>query len=122
MNPIRALWKYSGILLIATAILHILIAILVGKDIFMEMFRAGVINSVGDNMTRSTAFWFIVLGFPCFFLGHSLHYYNKMTQKPAPLFLGYYLLFFGIIGVLFMPTSGFWLFIPQGLIIIIAQR
>jgi hypothetical protein len=50
-----------------------------------------------------------------------LHYYIKKTQEPAPRFLGWALLFVGIIGVFFVPVSGFFLFILQGLIVLDAK-
>jgi hypothetical protein len=44
------------------------------------------------------------------------------TIKPAPLFLGYYLLTLSVAGCLIIPVSGFWLFIPQAFVIIFANR
>jgi hypothetical protein len=121
MNKIRTWWKYSGILLIITSILHTLVALAAGGNAFVEMFRAGASNSAEGESAR-TLFWFLVVGIACFFLGHTLHYYIKRTAQPAPKFLGYYMLGLGIIGTVFAPVSGFFLFIIQGLIIVVAKR
>ena len=63
------LWKYSGIFLIATGILHSIVASILGKETFLDIIRDGV-----------------------------------------------------IIGCAVEPGSGFWLFLPQALIIILANR
>jgi hypothetical protein len=116
------LWKYSGVFLIATGILHTVVALILGKDAFTDIFRDGFINAVGEDLSREFAVWFLVLGVFVIFFGQVLHYYIKKEQKPIPLFLGYNLLILSIIGCLLEPASGFWLFIPQALIIIFAKK
>jgi hypothetical protein len=117
------IWKYSGIFLLATGALYTIVALLMGADEFIGMIRDGFINSVGgDNAARGLAFWFFTVGIVAVFFGHVLHYYIKREQKPAPLFLGYYLLALSVAGCLIIPVSGFWLFIPQALVIIVANR
>jgi hypothetical protein len=116
------LWKYSGLLFVATGALHTIVAVIIGKDTYLDIFRDGFMNAIGEDCTRELAVWFFVCGIFLIFLGHLLHYYIKKEQKPAPLFLGYYILIFSIIGCLLEPASGFWLFIPQALIIIFAKR
>ena len=48
--------------------------------------------------------------------------YIKKEQKPAPLVLGYCILAFAVVGCIIEPISGFWLFLPQALVIIAANR
>lgn len=121
---IKNWWKYSGILLIITAILHTLLAIamMLKSGIFAEIVRNGVFNSIGTDFKLGMSFWFFVCGIALWILGQVLHYYIKREQQPAPKFLGWFLLIFSIIGVCFVPLSGFWLFIPQGLIILVGQK
>ena len=116
------IWKYSGIFLIATGILHTIVAIGLGKDVFLEIIQDGVINVTSQDFIRAFAFWFLVCGFFVILLGQVLHYYIKNEQKPAPLFFGYSLLIFSILGCIVEPISGFWLFLPQALIIILANK
>jgi hypothetical protein len=108
--------------MIITSILHMLTALAISGNAFVDMFRAGVFNSVEGDSERSFAFWFLIVGIACFFLGHMLHHYIKKTAQPAPKFLGYYMLALGIIGTVFVPVSGFFLFIIQGFIIVIAEK
>ena len=119
MNKI---WKYSGIFLIATGILHTIVAIALGKEVYSEIIRDGLINVTSQDYTRSFAFWFLVCGIFIILLGQVLHYYIKKEQKPAPLFFGYSMLILTIFGCIVEPISGFWLFLPQALIIIIANK
>lgn len=114
------LWKYSGLLLVITGILHIIVAILLRGDVYWDMIQDGLIASTKD-VTRGFALWFFVCGVLIILFGQTLHYYIRREQKPAPLFLGYALLVFSVLGGLIEPVSGFWLFIPQALIIIMAD-
>ena len=116
------LWKYSGIFLIATGILHTIVAIALGKDAFLEIIKDGVINVTSQDYARAFAFWFLICGIFVILLGQVLHYYIKREQKPAPLFFGYIMLIFAILGCIVEPVSGFWLFLPQALIIIFANK
>lgn len=116
------LWKYSGILLSATGIIHTIVAITQEWNIYKELFFDGLINSIGNNMHKALSFWFLTIGVILIMFGQSLQYYINKEQKPAPLFLGYSLLVFSILGCFVVPISGFWLFIPQALIIILTKR
>jgi uncharacterized membrane protein YecN with MAPEG domain len=115
-------WKYSGIFLIATGILHIIVAIALGKDAFLEIIQNGIVNVTSQDYTCAFAFWFLICGIFVILLGQVLHYYIKKEQKPAPLSFGYSLLILTIFGCIVEPISGFWLFFPQALIIIFANK
>lgn len=116
------LWKYSGTFLAITGILHAIIAILINANIYIEMFRSGLVNINSKDYIIGFAFWFFMIGILLIFWGLTLQYYIKKVQKPAPLFIGYMMLIFAFIGCLMIPISGFWLFIPQALIIIAANK
>lgn len=118
----KNLWKYSGSLLVATGLLHVIVAILLGMDMYWMMIRDGLINSIREDYARGFALWFFVCGIFVILFGQTLHYYIRREQKPAPLFVGYSLLFLSVIGGIIEPVSGFWLFLPQALIIIAANR
>lgn len=120
-NNIR-LWRYSGIFLILTGILHTITAVLLGKDAYVAMIKDGLVNSADSDHIREFSFWFLICGIFIILFGQTLHYYIKKEQKPAPLFLGYGILILTIFGCIIEPISGFWLFIPQALIIIIANK
>ena len=115
-------WKYSGIFLIATGILHTIVGLALGKDVCLEIIRDGLINAVANDYAREAIFWFLICGIFIILLGQVLHIYIKKEQKPAPLSFGYSLLILTILGCIVEPFSGFWLFLPQALIIIFANK
>ena len=116
------IWKYSGMFLTGTGILHVIAALILEKQGLAEIIRNGPINSVGDDCVRGLAFWFLVCGIIVILFGHTLHLYIKQVQKPAPLFFGWFLLIFAVAGCVIVPVSGFWLFLPQALIVIVANK
>jgi divalent metal cation (Fe/Co/Zn/Cd) transporter len=115
-------WKYSGIFLIATGILHTIVAIFLGKETFLKIIQDGLYNFAFPDYSRAFAVWFFICGIFIILLGQVLHHYIKKEQKPAPLSFGYSLLIFTIFGCIVEPGSGFWLFLPQALIIIFANK
>ena len=105
------LWKYSGTFLTATGIIHTIYALFIG-----------LVNSIGENYSQGFAFWFLICGVILILLGQTLQYYIRKEQKPAPVFLGYSILLLTIIGCIIEPASGFWLFLPQAIIIIYSNK
>lgn len=116
------LWKYSGMFLSATGIIHMLVALTKEWNVYKEFFCDGLIDSIGNNIEKALSFWFFIIGILLIMFGQTLHHYIKKEQVPAPLFLGYTLLIFSVLGCFIMPVSGFWLFLPQALVIILANR
>ncbi len=115
-------WKYSGIYLLITGILHCAVAVVSFGDKYIQILNDGFLNFGQDNTTRGLALWFLICGIFLLLFGSTLHFYIKKEHKPAPYFLGYYMLLFAITGCLIIPISGFWLFIPQAIIIILANK
>lgn len=115
-------WKYSGVYLLITGILHCTVSIVSFGHTYIQIFSDGFMDSIQEDVTKGLALCFLVCGIFLLLFGKTLHYYIKKEQKPAPSFLGYYMLLFAIVGCLIIPTSGFWLFIPQALIIILANK
>ena len=120
-RPIE-LWRYSGILLIATGVIHTVVGIALGGEYLWEILNDGLFDALGDDAHRNFAFWFLAMGIILIILGHVLHHYISREQKPVPRFIGYYFLGLSVVGCIIVPVSGFWLFIPQALIIIFAKR
>ncbi len=116
------LWKYSGTFLWVTGIIHIVVGFIIGKDIYADMLRDGLIDSMQNDYTRGFAFWFFLFGVLLILYGYTLQYNIKREQKPSPIHVGYALLAVSIFGCLVEPVSGFWLVLPQALIIIVANK
>ncbi len=100
----------------------IAVGFIIGKDIYADMLRDGLVNSMHSDFTRGFAFWFFLFGVLLVLYGYTMQYYIRKDQKPAPLHTGYALLAVSIFGCLVEPVSGFWLVLPQALIIVVANR
>lgn len=118
------LWKKSGTLLLATGIIHNAVGLMMGWKILASIADAGFINTIkGENeLDRSAIFWFLFSGFLMMLLGKFMQDYIEEHNRPAPAYIGYYLLILTIIGCLIMPISGFWIVLPQVFIIIYANQ
>ncbi|WP_345232627.1 DUF6463 family protein [Hymenobacter saemangeumensis] len=119
------LWKKSGTLLIATGIIHNAVGLLAGWPVLASMAAAGFVNTIGPGtaeMDRNAIFWFLFSGFLMLLLGKMMQDAIKLRQQPVPAYLGYCLLLLSVAGCLIMPASGFWLVLPQAVLIIYANR
>ena len=118
----RGIWRLSGILLAATGGLHIAVGLVMGWEHYVDIVRAGFINAIGMDFVRAFAEWFFMFGVLLLLFGLVLHHYIRRTGEPAPRFVGWWLLVMGIVGAALEPISGYWLVIPQGLIILRAKK
>jgi hypothetical protein len=75
------IWKYSGIFLIATGILHTIVAIMLGKDVFWGIIENGLYGLTTIDYERAFAIWFFICGIFVILLGQVLHYYIKKRAK-----------------------------------------
>jgi hypothetical protein len=115
------IWKYSGILLAATGVLHTIVAIFIGWKSFVGMLNDGLLNSVGDDTQRSLALWFLVCGVMLILGGGMLHHYIRKAQLPPPRWFAWWMIVLSVLGCVLVPASGFWLFLPQAAIILLAK-
>lgn len=106
MNP-----KLSGRLLILTGVIHNVVGLLMGYPYLLEMWQAGLWNSVDPHMSRMVIFWFLFSGFLLIMLGQMVTHYNH----PVPKEFSWSLLVLSVLGSFMMPVSGLWLLIPQAL-------
>jgi hypothetical protein len=116
------MWKYSGIFLIITGIIHNAVAIFLMHDIYRQIIQSGFVNAVAGDFGRWFASWFFICGIFIIFLGQIVHHYIQRGQRPAPAFFGWTLLALSVFICIAEPISGSWLFIPQALIIIFSNR
>jgi hypothetical protein len=101
--------KRIGYVLIAIAVLHTVMGPVFYSQQIKDMFQAGIFNSiVPPYWDRSAAFWYFVFG-------AMLAAYGAMTQwllntvGYMPRFWGWSFLAVCMVGIVFMPASGFWL-------------
>ena len=112
--------KHSGNLLIATGIFHNLIGFVIGWPVLTDIVRSGFINSINEQMDRNATFWYLFSGFMMIILGKLMQHYLEADWK-LPKWLGLSLLILSLIGCALMPVSGFWLVVPQAILVISAS-
>jgi len=121
------IWRYSGVLLIATGILHNSFGIILGWDFIIGVINDGIWNTIeipitaATQHTRAELLWFLMLGVSFILIGILFHREIKRTQQPLSASWGWVLLLQGSFIVILFPQTGAWLFIPQGLIILFAR-
>ncbi|GLI04927.1 hypothetical protein YDYSG_09570 [Paenibacillus tyrfis] len=116
------IWKYSGMYMIATGMIHNVVGLLMGWEVLGLMAQDGWVNSVSSEPDRNAIFWFLAIGFFWMITGHVFHKYLKESDHALPAIFGWYLLLFAVVGCTLMPVSGIWLFFPQAIMIILVKR
>lgn len=117
--------RLCGSLLVATGVLHLLVGLFVFAGplaaIAGDGFGAIPPDLEGEVLDREAAFWFMLFGVMLLMLGGLTHWAQARTGT-LPLFLGWSLLALGVIGVVTMPASGFWLVLPQAALMLAVAR
>ncbi|NEW06678.1 hypothetical protein GK047_11700 [Paenibacillus sp. SYP-B3998] len=111
--------KHSGVMLTWTAVLHTVVGIIVYWQQITNIANDGFINAIDPQLHagRAAAFWFLMFGILLFMLASLMNWFIQIKGTEVPQFVGVHLLALSLIGVLFLPVSGFWLVIPQAIII-----
>jgi hypothetical protein len=109
--------RLHGEMLIGTGLLHTVVGVGLYARPLVEIGRAGLVNSIDAHAERREAFWFLMTGALVVTLGHLTCWLQRLPAGVPPL-LGWHLLGFAIPGVILMPISGFWLILPQAILIL----
>ena len=116
--------RLSGPLLMATGVLDLLyvlvfhfrqLAAIAGDGFF------GAVELHPSQLDRETAFWHLTFGAMVVILGGLVHWTQSRTGT-LPAFLGWSLLALGLFGAILVPVSGFWLVLPQAVMMLVVAR
>jgi hypothetical protein len=119
--------RLRGPLLIATGALNFLYVLVIHSGQLAAIAGDGFFNAVDPDVTlstfdRETAFWHLAFGTMVLILGGMVHW-TQVRTGTLPAFLGWTLLALGLAGVVLMPVSGFWIVLPQAvLMVVVAGR
>lgn len=116
--------KLSGLLLMATGVLDLLYVLVFHSRQLAAIAQDGFFDAVELDPTqldRETAFWHLAFGTMVLILGGLVHWAQARTGT-LPAFLGWSLLAFGLFGTILMPVSGFWLVLPQAVLMLVVAR
>ncbi|MFD0589034.1 DUF6463 family protein [Paenibacillus sp. GCM10027627] len=112
----------SGAMLAWTAALHTVIGAILFWQPLVDIWRDGLFGAVGAHLDRGNAFWFLMFGFAIYMYACLIRFVERTKGRPIPRFVAIHLLMFSIIGLVFVPLSGFWLVIPQALLLFRKSR
>lgn len=117
--------KYSGYYLIATGILHSVIGLILGWETLLAMHQDNWLAStmIGDQILfdREAISWFLLSGI--FWILFGLMLQKALDEgfiPPVSLAWGFVLI--GILVAIIMPISGAYLFIVQGIILLLGRK
>jgi uncharacterized membrane protein len=116
--------RLSGPLLMATGVLDLFYVLVFHSRQLAAIAQDGFFDEVELNpaqFDRETAFWHMMFGVMFVLLGALVHWTQARTGT-LPAFLGWSVLTLGMAGVILMPLSGFWLLLPQAVLILAVAR
>lgn len=103
---------WIGLWLMLVAALHTLVAALLFAPAWHFIFRHGVFNVAKHAPDLLTAVWFLLFGALLAVLGMAVHALEQTGSFSVAGTLGWATLALTLLGLLFMPLSGFWLALP----------
>lgn len=114
-TPLRSTWK--GLWLLAVAVVHTLFAAVAFQPQLHQIAQRGVFDSVGTDPMAGAVTWFVLFGGVFALLGWAVLLVERHAAPVSiPLRgLGAGLLALTLLGIVLMPTSGFWLALPPAL-------
>ncbi len=116
--------RLSGPLLMATGVLDLLYVLVFHSRQLAAIAQDGFFDAVElspPQFDREIAFWHLMFGSMFVVLGALVHWAQARTGT-LPAFLGWSVLALGMAGVILMPLSGFWLLLPQAVLILAVAR
>lgn len=105
--------KYVGEIIIATAILHTIVGLILGYQPLLAIAQSGFFNSVDPHFDRMAIVWFLMFGVLLFLIGSLIRWIQPQIDG-LPNWLAWFLWLLAISGVILMPISGFWILFPIG--------
>ena len=108
----KKLWTFSGWYLLFVGMIHVAVGAILFSDVLADIWNAGLINSVSEEMDRNAAFWFMFVGFLFIYLGWHWQEQMRLNGRPPSKFTAAGMTVMIAAGLAIMPMSGFWLLLP----------
>lgn len=104
--------RWIGRWLIAVAVAHTIVGVLMGSGALATILDRGVLNSVGADAQTGVIVWFFLFGALLALMGMAVDTLEKGERFEGARSLGIGTGLMALAGVVLMPVSGFWLAIP----------
>lgn len=119
--------RLIGRLLIAAAIGHLLVGVMVFREPLVAIFADGFFNAIPHDRVslrfdREAAFWFLLFSPALFMLAQITNRAVERRDAHILRIIGWNLLGMGVVGVGAMPISGFWILIVLAPLLFKAAR
>ena len=108
--------------MLITALIHQTVGLIVGWSTLRRRVRAGLWNGIDQDFEFQVLFWFFLFGVLLIMLGLVVNYLNTTWHRPAPAWLGWWLVAMSSAALPLMPVSGFWLVLALGGWMVLAAR
>ena len=94
------------------AAIHTVFGLVVFNADLLAMLRLGFLDTVGQDSRRAAVVFFLLFGFLLAVLARATTALERCGQRTPLRQMGWALLLLCAVGVLLMPSSGFWLMLP----------
>jgi hypothetical protein len=130
MGPRRSsliLDRWVGRLLMATALGHAVVGLVLFHAPLADIVRDGVVGAIGPRgsggaltlaFDREAAFWFLLFSPMLFLVGQITSRAAEAGDGPLLRLVGWSLVGNGIVGVVLMPISGHWIVAALGILVL----
>ena len=105
----------AGVLLMATAVGHALVGVVLFREPLTAILEEGAINTIQPplyveqpHFDRIATFWFFIFSPVLFLLGQIANRAVARGDRETLRLVGWYLLGMGVIGGIMLPVSGQW--------------
>jgi hypothetical protein len=109
---------WIGRWLISVAVIHTVFAIAVSGRVLASIAQRGVFNTVGADPLIGEVVWLVLFGVLLFACGLAVSALERASSGVLPKSIGWSLLVLTALGVVLMPTSGFWLVFPPAVAVL----
>ena len=104
--------QWIGPWFIGVAVLHTVFALWKFPLVLQSIASRGFIGTVGQDPMTAAVVWFALFGVVVLACGLMISAWERATTASIPQSVVWTLFVLGVVGVVLMPTSGFWLMFP----------
>ncbi|MEH6459851.1 DUF6463 family protein [Chitinimonas sp. JJ19] len=113
--------QWIGRWLIGVAVIHTVFGVVVFGKQLLGIVQRGVFDTVGADPMTGAVVWFLLFGVVLFICGQAVSRLEASSPAALPKGMGWSLLALGVLGVVLMPASGFWLVFPPAIALLVKR-
>jgi len=117
------LWRRSGEIIACVGVLHLVVFTILGRAPALEIVRAGLFNTIGNDYSRGLVWYggWLVASL-MILLGLFMRSWVRATGQPLPRYIGITMMAVGIAVIFLQPVSGGILVFLAGLVMLSGPR